>query len=473
MDTKKQLVISTFWTTVARGMSLGSQLISTIVLARILLPSDFAIMGIIIFFISISNSIIDSGMAGYLVKKQNPSDAEFSTMFIFNLSMSIIIYLLCFFLSPSIEKLYSIPNLSVYIRVALISIIVSSLGIVQNIILLRNYKYVEIAKLTTFASIASLGVTIVLAKMGYGIWALIVQNLSLQVFVVLLQIYYARFIPSFSFSFTYLSEQWRFGSFLLFSHILQSIFSNILNLVLPRVYSLRFSGLYSQANKLSQVPINLANNILSTSSFPVLSQIHDEAYFKQMNSQYSSAIIFASTFIMLFLSLFSNELVLIVLGAEWIDASIIFSILCIGGIALIISNIQRNTLKSMARTRDIFYIEILRTVLVAFFVLITYRINEYAIILGFVLSQYLLCAISAYFISRRMSYSIKEQFMDVLHSALPSIISFVVVLMLYRLDNSIYMIIIYMILYFAIVLLVDFRFGNKWCTKIMNIFKND
>ena len=469
MDTKRQLVSSTFWTIVARMVSLGSQLISTIILARILNPSDFAIMGIILFFISISNSIIDSGMGGYLVKKQNPSDVEFSTMFIFNLSMSLTIYMLCFVLSPSIEKIYNIPDLHRYIRIALISIIISSFGIVQNIILLRNYKFSEIAKLTTFASIASLVVTILFAKMGYGIWALIVQNLSLQLFVVLLQIYYARFIPSLKFSLTCLSEQWKFGSFLLFSHILQSIFSNILNLLLPRIYSFRFSGLYSQANKLSQVPINLAINTLHASSFPILSQIHDEEHFKQTNSQYSSAIIFASTFILLFLSLFSKEVILIVLGSDWIDASLIFSILCIGGIALIISNIQRNTLKSLAKTRDIFYIEIIRIVLVAISILITYKINEYAMIVAFSLSQYLLCLISTYLISKRISYSIKEQFKDILLSILPSLISFVVVFMLYRIDNSLYMILIDIILYFAIALLIDFKFGNRWCSKIKTI----
>jgi O-antigen/teichoic acid export membrane protein len=415
----KHLKKGVIWTLLNRTSVIAMQFIAMVVLARFLTPSDFAIVGIAMFFIVISQTLLDSGMGGALLRKKNIEDVDYSTQFIFNMGVGVIMYSLLLIFSKPIASFYNNEELSLIISIIGLSILISAFGKIQNVLLLRELNFKVISIIAIVSSSISLLVAVIMAMKGYGVWALVMQNLINNTLVVLLQFLYNRFFPRMRFSLLSFKEQWSFGSHLLYSQLLNTAYQNVFLLIFPKISSLNFAGLYTQANKIQQIPWNIANSVVSTSAFPVLAKIEDEKLFVQTNKDFTRKVYIVSFAVFFALSVFSKQIIEILLGAQWIDAAPILSILSIGGIGAVAFMLVRNALKSMGITNRIFKIEVFRAVIGIAMLMITFTLGNYYILAGIVFASFLSCIVAMYYLSKVSKFTMKEQVMDFIISLLP------------------------------------------------------
>ncbi len=404
------------------------QFLAMIILARLLTPDDFAIMGVVLFFVSISAVLLDSGMGGSLVRKKDVKDIDYSTLFIFNASLGIIIYIILLLTANIIADFYKMRELAQIINIIGISIVISALGKIQNIILIREFKFKELSIISTVSNLIALIFAIVLATRGFGVWALVMQNLTQSILVVGLQFTYNRYIPKIKFSLTSLKEQWDFGVHLLLSQSIYTIYQNIFSLIFPKISTLHFSGLYVQANKIQQIPSNISSSVIQTVAFPILAKIDDPAHFKSINRRFIRQTYLVVFTILCAMAIFSRPLITIILGTTWIDAAPILSILAISGLGYIIMFMIRNTFKSMGVTRMILRLEIIKVLTGLIFIACVFKAGDYMILLGIVLASFVATAISIFLLSKKSNYSQKEQYYDIFRSLQPAVIPMIIII---------------------------------------------
>lgn len=452
----------TVWSIIDRIAVISMQFLAMLVLARVITPDDFALVGIAMFFIVISQVLLDSGIGGSLLKKKIIKRVDYSTMFIFNMVIGVIMYLLLLIIAPFIARYYGIEELSLVIRIIGLSIIISAFGKIQNVLLYHQLKFREISIISIISNTIALIVAIILAINGYGVWALVVQNLISSTLVVGLQFFYNKYFPGFSFSLESFKEQWNFGGFLLYSQLLNTIYQNLFSMIFPKVSTLNFSGLYSQANKIQQIPSNTIGPVINGVAFPVLAKIDDLEEFKKVNRSFSRKIYIVSFTIFIAISIFSEQIISILLGNQWISAAPILSMLSIGGIGTIVYSIVRNTFKSMGITDKIFHLEIYRSLIGLLFFLGTFQFGNYWIIIGIVTSSIIFSLISMYNLALLSNYSLKEQLFDVLTSILPIIPAILIsIFLLLFIEINNVLILVCGPLYFSIVILCGFLLKNE------------
>ncbi|MDD6210894.1 MAG: lipopolysaccharide biosynthesis protein [Bacteroidales bacterium] len=401
------------WTSFNRFSSLIVQLIAMVVLARLLSPSDFALMGIVTFFLSLSSILVDSGMDGVLIATKNVEDIDYSTLFIYNLLISLSLFLLFFLSSGLIARFYNMEELTLIIKFSSLSIVISALGKIQVVRLARELRYKELGLASFCGSVCSLIAAILMALNGYGVWALIVQNLVLVSTTLLVQYLYSRYIPVLRFSYASFKKQWRFGIYLFLSSSLQTVYNNVFLLVFPKVSTLSFSGLYSQASRIQQLPAGLFAMIMDGAMFPILSKIHEPERFKDVVRRFALRFYLFTFFAFLALSLIAKSLVLIVLGKQWIEAGSVLAILCLSGIGMMVMATVRNIFKSILKTKIIFKLEIYKTVIGLSILGIALLGGDWIILWGIVLASLLLAVISIFMLAVNSNYKIKEQLQDI------------------------------------------------------------
>lgn len=425
-STNKHLRKGVIWTLINRTSVVVMQFIAMIVLARFISPADFAIMGIAMFFISISQTLLDSGMGGSLLRKQKVEDADYSTLFLYNMGVGTLMYLFLLLSAEYLAVFYNYEELSFIINVIGVSIVISAFGKIQSIILYRELKFREISIISIISSAIALLIAVIMAINGYGVWALVMQNLINCLFIVVLQFLFNQYFPPLKFSKSSFKEQWNYGSHLLYSQVLSTLYQNIFSIIFPKISTYAFAGLYAQANKIQQVPASIINSVVQGSVFPILAKIEDEQLFIQTNKAFNRKIYIFSFFVLFALSVFSKQFVVLLLGQKWADATPILSILSVGGVGVVVSMLVRNSLKSMGITNDIFKIEIIKSLIGIFFLIVTFLLGSYYILIGMVISNLFSSFISIYYFSKMSKVTVKEQIKDLLVSLLPIIPSVII-----------------------------------------------
>src|SRR5690606_1297934 len=265
------------WSVIGRFGYLLITFSTNIFLARLLSPEEFGVIGIATFFIVISKVLTESGLSGALVRKIDANDSDFSTIFLFNVVVSIFLYILLFLLSPKIEIYYDITNLSYYLRVLGLVLIINSFQLIQNVKLIKKLQYKKISSYSLFSISISSILAIIIAHLGYGVWALIFHQLINSLLLSLIYWIRERGLNSYVFSITSFKELYSFGLYTTLSSILNTGFDNIYHLVLGKYFGLIQTGLYYQAKKLTEIPVGVVKSTTLGVVFAALSNKQDDA----------------------------------------------------------------------------------------------------------------------------------------------------------------------------------------------------
>lgn len=338
---KRTVFRGVVWSAFEQYSSQGVQFIVSVVMARLLTPKEYGIVGIIGVFIGFSSMFIDSGLGSALIRKQNASQADFSTVNLTNIGVSIVMYLALFITAPVIANFYEMPILVPTIRVMAVTFVIGAVSGVGRAILSKKLMFKKLAYITLSTSLFSGCIGILMAYNGFGVWALVLQSVGSVFFSSIWILMISGFRPSLNFSKSSFKELFGFGSKLLASNLLYSLTNNLYQLLIGKFFSAQSLGYYGRANSYSGlIPLNISG-VLEKVLYPVLSIIQNDDV--RFNSVYNRIISVMSFYIFpgcFFLMGLAHPLILNMISDKWLPCVPILQILCISNMMNHINSIN-------------------------------------------------------------------------------------------------------------------------------------
>ena len=326
---KDKTVKGTFWGSIERFTGQGIQFLVLIVMARLLTPKDYGLIGMITIFTSIAQTLIDSGFSQALIRKQNRTDIDNCTTFYFNIIIGCFVYALFYSIAPHVASFYNEPELESLMRVISLVVIFNSFSVVQIALYTARVDFKTQSKATIIASILSGGIGICSAYMGYKAWSLVYQQLSYAFANTFFLCLFSKWRPSLTFSWTSFRNLFSFGSRILMAGLINTIYMNMYQLVIGKVFSANILGFYSRASHFAQFPSNNISGILQRVTYPILCELQGKTE-KQIKVyrkfiRVSTLIIFP---LMMILAGVSRPMIMVVLGEKWNYAATLLCIMC-------------------------------------------------------------------------------------------------------------------------------------------------
>lgn len=410
---------------------IGAQLVSfivTIVIARLISPESFGTVALISVFTSILQVFVDSGLGNALIQKKDADDLDFSTVFYTNVVFCLIIYIFMFFISPLISSFYGDYNLTLYIRVVSITLIISGVKNVQQAYVSKHLLFRKFFFSTIIGTIVAAFVGIIMALKGLGVWALITQqlvNAFLDTVIVWITV---KWRPKLCFSFSRLRELYSFGWKMLVTSLINTTFCKFRELVIGKFYSGTELAFYNRGNTLSLLVVQNVDASLSSVLMPTISNIQNN---KERIQQIVKRTIKISTYIMspflLGLAAVSNNFVLIFLTESWLPCVPYLIIFCVGNLFYPLYTANLNSIAAMGRSDLYLKIEIVKKALGLVILLGACKFGVRAIAFSFLIERFLEVFVDVIPSGMLIKYGVYEQIKDVLPNYLISSFMFVVV----------------------------------------------
>lgn len=419
MSLKQKAVSGLLWSFIDNSANLGITFIVGIILARLLGPKEFGLVGMIGIFIAISSSFIDSGFATALIQKKNCTEKDFSTVFYFNLAMGISLFWILFFSASYISHFFNEPQLKTIVQVLGIVLVIDSLTIIQRIILTKRIDFKLQTKISIVSSIISGSIGITMAYKGFGVWSLVSRQICQTTTNSLLLWISNRWKPLLVFSKESFLQLFFFGYKLLISGLIDTIYRNSYYLVIGKYFSAQELGFYARADQFRNLPSSNLQNIVGRVSFPVLSSIQDdiprlkEAYIKLIKSS-----MFITFILMLGMAAITKSLVLSLLGDQWEPAIIYLQLLCFAGMLYPLDALNLNMLQVQGRSDLFLRLEIIKKILAIPIILIGIEWGIEAMILGMIVNAFISSYLDGYWSGRFIGYSFYTQIKDIIPSFL-------------------------------------------------------
>lgn len=412
---KSRTLYALYWSFLERIGQQGIQFIISIILARLLLPAEFGLIGMLTIFMALAQSFIDSGFGQALIQKQGISHVDECSIFYFNVLVGFLAAGLMCFTAPWIAAFYNQPVLVGLTYALSINLIFNAFGLVQTTLLTKRIDFKPQFIVGVIASIFSGGIGVTMAFNGFGVWSLVIQSLSSNFFRTALLWRISDWRPSLVFSFTSLRAMFVFGSHLLASGILNTLFENIYLVVIGKVFSPVSLGLYSRARSLQQLPVLNITSVVNRVTFPVFSSMQDEKQKLKRGVQKSlSMMLLLIAPMMIGLAIVAETLVVVLLTEKWIPCVPYLRLFCAVGVLYPLHVINLNVLKAQGRSDLFLRLEILKKILIVIAIIITYRWGVVAIIYGQIVTSIFAYFLNAYYTGKMINYSIKEQINDII-----------------------------------------------------------
>lgn len=414
---KNKTVKGTIWSMVERLSVQGVSFVVMVIMARILTPTDYGLVGMLTIFIAISQSLIDSGFSQALIRKQNRSQVDCSTVFYFNIVVGVVIYILLYICAPLIARFYEEPILSSITRLISLSVVINSFVVVQRALLTECLDFKTQAKASLSASVISGVVGILMAKYGFGVWSIVVyQLINLSVNVGLLWIL-SRWRPSLQFSWPSFIEMFGFGSKLAVSGIIDTIYKNLYLIVIGKIFKAADLGYYTRAQLFADFPSSNFTGIIQRVTFPVLCSIQDDD--ERLCGVYrrflklSAFVIFP---LMMGLVAVAHPLVVLLLKEQWDFTAVLLQILCFSMMWYPIHSINLNLLQVKGRSDLFLKLEIYKKLIGVGILCVTIPMGLIAMCIGSVISSVIALVINTYYTGRLIGLGFIKQMKDLFPS---------------------------------------------------------
>ena len=419
---KGKTIHGVIWSLIDNVSSSGVIFFVGIILARLLTPEEYGVMAMVSIFIAISNSIIDSGFSSALIRKVKVKPIEYNTVFYFNLLISLLLYICLFFISPFIALFFKEPILCEVMRVIGLILIINALSIIPYTIFVREINFKTQTIISLIASVGSGVIGVWMAFSGQGVWSLVGQQLGRQCLNTLFLWFFCHWKPTVSFSMTAFKEMFGFGSKLLLSGLLDTIYKDIYYIVIGRCFSSSILGQYTRAKQFSMVFSTNLTTVVQRVSFPVLSSIQDdsirlrEAYRKVIKS--TMLVSFAC---MLGLAAIAKPLLILLISDKWLPAVYFLQIVCFSNMLYPLHAINLNILKVKGRSDVFLKLEVIKKVLAIFPILVGVYLGIEMMLWGSVIISVISYFLNAYYSASLINYSVYEQLKDIFPSFIVSL----------------------------------------------------
>lgn len=361
---KNKAISGVLWSGIERFSTQGVQFLIELLMARLLLPSDYGLIAMLAIFIAIARSLIDSGFANALIQKTDRNQDDYSTVFYFNIVVAGVVYVILYFSAPLIAAFYEMPLLTPITRVFSLSLIISSLTLIHRTQLVISIDFRTQAKVSFTAAVISGGIGITAAYWGQGVWALVWQSLSNFTIQTLLLCYYVRWLPSLHFSIESFKGMFSFGFKLLITNLLGTIYDNLYTLVIGKKFAATDLGHYSKADQLVRFPTNNLAFIMSRVSYPTLVNFKDNDI--QLAAAYRKFLIMSSFVVfplMIGFAVLAHPFIVVLFTEKWVGMVLILQLLCIDWMWDPMCKINTNILLVKGKSGLILRLEIIKRII--------------------------------------------------------------------------------------------------------------
>lgn len=412
---KQKAVRGVLWSTVERFSVQGVQFLIMIVMARLLTPHDYGIIGMLAIFLAVSQSLIDSGFSQALIRKRDRTEVDNCTVFYFNIVVSTLLYVILYVSAPFVADFYDTPQLCPVMRVVCLGIMFNSLAVVQRALFTINVDFKTQAKAALTASVTSGVVGVAMAYHGFGVWSLVTQQLlNLGINTGLLWLL-SKWRPQFVYSWQSFHELFSFGSKLLASGLLDTIYRNIYPIVIGKLFSASSLGHYTRAHQFSEFPSSNLTGIIQRVTYPVLCEIQDDD--ERLSNIYrrflklSAFVIFP---LMIGLSSVAQPFVNIILGPQWGFCGQLLQIICFSMMWYPIHSINLNLLQVKGRSDLFLRLEIIKKILGVSVLCITAPFGLVVMCYGQIFNSIVALAINTYYTGKLINVGFLRQMCDLL-----------------------------------------------------------
>lgn len=419
MTLKDKAISGISWSLAGHLIQNVSSFLIGIVLARLLSPPEYGLIGMATVFIYVAYVFIESGFSSALIQRQNCTSADYSTIFYVNFTVSLFFYIVLFFCSGPISVFYKEPQLKPIIKALAILIVLFAFSIVQKSIISKQINFKLLNLINISSQIVSGIIGIVMAYNGYGVWSLVWKTLLNQAFIDIQLWTFNHWLPTWEFSRKALKEMFSFSSKLLISGIINRIYEQLYNLIIGKYYSAKELGLYSRAQHFQQLPSGSLSGAIMSVSFPVFSKLqHDKIRMKHVARKIIKSTMYVNIMAMLGLAAISKQLIVALIGVKWIGATPYLQLLCVAGLFYPLHPINLNIITAMGRSDLFLRLEIVKKLLAIPVILIGALTSVTNMILGMIVTSLIAIFINSYYTKALIDYGIKEQFADIFRSLL-------------------------------------------------------
>jgi len=470
---KNKTVKGMAWSTLDAFLGHGVLLIVGIVLARLLSPEEYGLIGIVTIFTTVMKGIMDSGFSSALIRKKDVSDDDYNTLFYFNLTVSVFLFVLLYVSAPWIALFFERPQLLSLVRVMGLLLIFQSLCIVQETILKIRIDFKTKTKASFISAICSGAIGIGMAISGFGVWSLVGQQLSLQLIYSFSLWIFNRWRPKLKISKESLQYMWGFGWKLLVSGLLNNLWAELKKVVVSKYYSPAMLGQYSKAGEFAKIFSANFTSIVQRVTYPALAKVQDDK--TRMINAYRRVIkttMFVTVVSMFFLGAVSDPLFYCLIGPKWHIAATFLPLICIARSIYPLQAINLNMLKIQARTEIFLYLEIVKKIILLIPLFIGAFIGIYWMLIASIGTSIVAFFLNSYYSGRGLGYTTWMQIKDVAPSYAIALIVATSVFFLKYLPISNWLILPIQILVGVVVLFIiceKYKFSEYYEVKLMAV----
>lgn len=460
---KNKTIKGVGWSAADALLGQGVTFIVGLVLARLLSPDEYGLIGICLIFTTVLNGIVDSGFSNALIRKKEVTDEDYNTMFTTNMAISIVLYVLLFISAPLVSDFFHRIELTALVRVTGLILFLNALSITQVTILTKNIDFKTKTKASLVSAIISGVIGIAMAFMGYGVWSLVAQQLSKQLLYTLCLWVLSKWWPKFTFYKDSFKYMWGFGWKLLASGILNNVWNQLYQVVIGRCYTSSTLGHYTRANEYASIFSSNLTLIVQRVSYPVLAEIQDDK--ERMVQGYRKVIkitMFVTAVCMISLGAVSEPLIYTLIGTKWQEAATYLPLICISMSLYPLHAINLNILQVLGRSDIFLYLEILKKIVGIVPIVIGIFCGIYYMLLTSILTGVISLYLNTWYTGKTLNYSFWKQLRDIAPSYFTAL---VIALAVYFLK--------YLSLPYYVVLMLQIIVGLVACITISEIFKFD
>lgn len=425
---RKKTVSGVFWSAIERFSLQGVMFIINIIMARLLLPSDYGIIGMLAVFLLISQTFIDGGFTNALIQRKDRTEIDFSTVFYFNIFVAFLFYILIFVSAPLIADFYNMPDLRDVARIISLSLIISSLSAIHKTKLTIDIDFKTQSKISLTAALISGVIGIWMAYENFGVWALVTQTLVNSILQTGLYYLFSHWFPLRIFSWVSFRILFSFGSKLLVSSLIHTVYYNLYSIVIGKKFSAADLGYYTRAEQFAVFPSSNVNSITSRVTFPILSGIQDDdvrlAFAYRKYIRLASFIIFP---LMIGLAVLAKPLIILLLTEKWLGIVVLLQILCLDWMLDHLSIINLNLLYVKGRSDWALRLEVIKKTIATIILFASIPFGIVGMCWGRVLYSVIATYLNSYYTKSLIGLSLGTQIKDILPSLMIAILMGIIV----------------------------------------------
>lgn len=399
-------------------LTFGNQCVGfviSVILARLLIPADYGLVGTISIFMDISGIFISGGLSMAIIRKIDRTQTDLSTVFYYNTAISILIYLILYGIAPFLASYFNEPLLKEITRVSGLTLVIGALGGVHGSLLYANMEFKKQTLFSIPCLLISGSTGICLAYLGYGVWALVLQGLFSAILTTAALWYFVPWKPTLEFSWASFHSTFGFGAKLMISSLLDTSYRNSYQFVIAKQFSATDLGYYTRANTLARLPMSSLYGIIARVTYPVMSKIqNDEEQLRHVFRRILRMMIYIIFPCMLLLVLTANPLIAVLLTEKWLPCVPFLQILALALSLMPVNALNLNLLQAKGRSDLFLRLEVWKKVIGVLILLITVPFGIFSMCCGLLFLSVLELGINSYYTRRLIQYGIKDQIRDIL-----------------------------------------------------------